>query len=223
VTPAHTLVANLVAVLLLGTLAGMAWQRRLSSCWTFTAVLILSAITNRLIVWWPATFYNRQFWVLKELGYAALHGLVMVELCVVGLRLFPRARRLALVAGALTLTASGMMVAVAAAPSYPAQLGVMVARGNIGLAWAFTMLIAVVWRYELPLQPFHRMILLGYVLYLSVYSALLSLVGLLGLAVHRYLAALDPAMFAATIGLWLLAAWEPDRVAATSVQVPARP
>jgi len=223
VTSAQILVANLVVILLGGTLVGMVWNRRLSACWSFTALLIVAMVTNRLVAWWPATFYTRQFWTAKELALSAIEALVAIELCVVTLRAFPRARRLAIVAVTCVVVVAGLVIVGSSTPDYYAVVGIRMARAQVGIAWAYATFIAVVWWFRLPLGQFEARIVLGFALYLSAYGSLLSVLGWLGWRFYPYVAALDPAASAATIGLWLLAAWQPEAFPARRAIATARP
>jgi len=58
VNPSQILIANLVAVLLATALLGLAWSGRALLCRSFTAFVGASLVTNRLVVWWPATFFT---------------------------------------------------------------------------------------------------------------------------------------------------------------------
>jgi hypothetical protein len=212
--PEQELVANVVAVLLLATLAGLAARGRILLCRSFAAYLTLALTTNRLITWWPERFYTSGFWTLKETLYALLMPLLALELTAVALEAFPRARRAGL---AVLVTIAGLTVlAVAAAPGpdYSARMGLLLARAQTGAVWGFVALLTIASWYHLPLHPTHRSIILGFALYLGFYGALLSAVGHFGWSAYRYLAALDPAAYAATVGLWMLAAWRKEEASA---------
>ncbi len=204
-TSAQILVADLVALLLVGTLAGMAWRGRLSLSWSFTALLAVTAVSNRLVVWWPEVFFTRHFWARKELAFSALQALVVLDLCL-ALRYWPRARRVAVVVVSFVIVATAIVL-VATRPDYEAR--VLFARANIGVAWAYAALVLVVWWFRLPINPFHHQILIGSALQLSFSGVMMALIGWLGTSMFTYFSALDPAVYAATAGIWFLAAWRP--------------
>lgn len=221
-TPAQVLIADLVATLLIGTLAGVIWRGRLSSCWPFSVLLILSMTTNRLVVWWPEAFHTRQFWMSKEIAFAALQMLVVLDLCG-ALCAWPRARRVSIIAVSCVIVATLVFVLSVDARGYEAQLGVLIARVNIGAAWAFAALVGVVWWFVLPLSPFVHRIVVGSTLHLSFYGALLASVDWLGWRIRPLLDALDPAVYAATLGIWMFAAWRLDGAPEEHAQAVARP
>jgi hypothetical protein len=51
------------------------------------------------------------------------------------------------------------------------------------------------------------MIAVGFVLYEGLYTVLLGLLGHYGAVAATYVSALDAAAYAATVGIWLNAAW----------------
>jgi hypothetical protein len=201
----RTLVPDLVVLLLMGTLAGLVTRGRLRACASFSLYLIACLFFNRLITWWPQHFLNRPFWTFKESCYIALKFAIAIELCIVALQGFPRARRLALAAVGIVAT---ITVASLATTSVSVE-SETIAAAQAGVVWAFAGVLFIALWFHLPLFPFYRMVMLGFGLYVGLYG------GVLGMAtwidprggVHRYLAALDAAAYAATIGLWALAAW----------------
>jgi hypothetical protein len=211
--PEQVLVANLVAALLLATLAGLAVRGRVLLCRSFAVYVALALTTNRLVTWWPEQFYTSDFWTFKETLHAILMALVALELTVVGLEAFPRARRAGVLALMLIAGVTALAVAAEPAPDYATRVGVLLARAQTGAVWGFVAVLAIASWYRLPLHPMHRSITLGFALNLGVYGVLLSAVGHFGWSAYRYVAALDPAAYAATVGLWMLAAWRPEAAA----------
>ena len=209
-TPDQVFVANLVAVLLVAVLLGLAVRQRALLCWSFVAYLVMAVVTNRLIVWWPERFYTLRFWVVKESLYAALMALIAFELAWVALEAFPRARRLSLLAVAVVAGVTLVVASAARSGDQAARVGEFMAAAQTGAVWTFVVLLAVASWYRLPLHAWHRSIALGFALYGGVYGALLATVGHFGWSAHRYVAPLEPAAYAATIGLWVLAAWRAE-------------
>ena len=221
--PEQVMVANLAAALLLATLMGLAARGRVRLCRAFAVYLALALTTNRLVTWWPERFYTRDFWTFNETLQAILIPLVALELMVVATRglpeAFPRARRAGVVA--LTLIAAATVLAMAATPArdYAARMGVL-AWAQAGAAWSFVAFLAIACWYRLPLHPMHRSITLGFALHLGIYGALLGALGHFGESAYRYVAALDPAAYTATVGVWMLAAWRPEPGSAPGHQAP---
>lgn len=196
------MIADLVAVLLAAALLALAVRGRAGVSWPFTAHLGLCLLTNRLITWWPERFYTQAFWWAKEAALAGLALVVLLGLTRAVLDAFPRARRFTLDATAAILACT----AVAAAFASPYDALSLVHGGTV---WGFALLLAVTLWFQLPLHPLHRAIMLGFALYLGAYGTVLGLVRYLEPAALPYLAALDAAAYAATLGLWLRAAVRP--------------
>ncbi|HEY6554723.1 MAG TPA: hypothetical protein VI669_15305, partial [Vicinamibacteria bacterium] len=75
--------------------------------------------------------------------------------------------------------------------------------------WLFTMLAALILWYRLPVDSFHKAILLGWVPYLLIFSAALNYVGDYG---PQFLSISNYVHTAAYLGLllfWTRAAWAP--------------
>ncbi len=127
---------------------------------------------------------------------------------------FPRARtvvRRGVVAVAM-LTLLGVSTAIAG--GYHVWVGTLAARASLGAAWAMLVVVMVTAWYRLPLGPWHRTIALGFVLYQGAYAVLLSALAGTGWAAYSYIVGLEPAVYAATVGVWAFGAWRTAWLAA---------
>lgn len=210
--PEAVLIAHVVAALLALTLIGLAARRRLADIPAFTIYLLTVLVTNRLITGWPEQFFVWKVWVVKEVVIQLLVLGVALDLADRSLRRFPRARLCALVAvGGITVMT--MAAALWAEPGHYFQaIAVLIPRLCAGAAVAFGVLALVAHWSLLPMSPFHRMVIAGFFLHLTAYLALLSLVKYFGWSAYPVLAALDPAAFAASVGLWAIGAWRVSSV-----------
>lgn len=208
-TPEQAAVADLAALLVAAVLVGAAASGRLWLCRSFGFYLVYTLATNRLVSWWPEHFFTWRFWTMKETLQAVLVVAVAVELARAAFAPFPRARRLAVVGvlsvATLAWLGAGAAAAVAGGGTPPAA---SVARAVLGAVWAMAVVVAVAYRYRLPLSPWHRLLALGFTLYYGLYALLLGALEQFGSPAHRYAAALDPAAYAATAGLWLSGCWQ---------------
>lgn len=207
-------VANLVGVILAMTLLGLVVRRRITLCRSFTVYIAGVFVTDRLAVHWPEQFWTQGFWHGKEFALAGFKLVIAAELAHLIFQALPRARRAAI---AFMIAATLVLAAAAASDPVPEgvpALGLAQARIQASAVWAFVMLVLLATWYHLPLHPFHRALLTGFALYLGVYGTLLGLLGSRGVGMYPYFAALDPAAYAATVGLWALAAWRPEEATA---------
>ncbi len=205
-------VADAVALLLVVCLAGLLLRRRTAAAPCFVAYLVIVLSTNRLIVWWPETFYRTWFWNAKEVAIGLLKLAVVLDLAAVAFAGWPRARR---VARAGLSTAIGAALVLPLAFAYAGRRADPMLAGigwlQAGTAWAFVALLALAHWYRLPLHGLHRAIITGFVLYLAVYAVALDLLRVMTWT--PTLAAIDPIAYAATVGLWAIEAWRPERLA----------
>lgn len=202
-SPAQVLVADLVALGILLALVGLFARRRLAAAPAFAVYLVFILATNRLVIWWPASFWRRRFWQWTEATSTGIELLVVLELAAIAFARWPRAVRLA--RGALAVVA----LATVTAPLLAFQGGAGVlgaaAWAQAGVTWAFVALLAVASWYHLPLHGLHRAICVGFVLYLAVYGVVLE--QLVRAPRHAFFTALDPIAYAATAGYWAIASW----------------
>ena len=205
------IVADLVAVLLLATLVGIWLSGRIGLCRSFALYLALAMVTNRLARWWPDRFFNMSFFSVKELVLAALSVVIVLELAWSGLASFPRARRISLwCVSAIALAGAAVVLSTSGARDYKTQIGVLVAGGQLCALVTLVVFLAVVQWYRLPLRPWHRAIAVGFLLYRGVYGVVLGVLGHYGGPTYAFVAELDRAAYAATVGLWGFAAWRAE-------------
>lgn len=210
---ADRLLANIALVLLGAALVGALVRRRWPQSRSFTAFLALAVLTNRLVTWWPDTFFNVPFWLTKEVLIASLLLGTVFEIARAALTGVPRGRRRA-VAWLVVLVGQVSIMAVAAVvpivsflPQHSAQL--QFALGVVGhlelcIAWSVAALLLVTYWYRLPLDSYNQQILIG--LLLGEGGAAIVL-GLTQERVSTTLQALYPAMTVASAGVWAYAAW----------------
>ncbi len=205
------IIADLAALLLLATLVGMALSGRIQLCRSFALYLAVVVVVNRLIRWWPEQFYTSRFFTGKELVYAGLSIAIVIELAWSGLASFPRARRISL--ALVSVVTLGFVVAAVrtfGANDYATQIGVVVGGAQSFALAALVVFLAVAQWYRLPLRPWHRAIAIGFLLYRGVYGVLLGALAHWGGPVYAFVAELDRAAYAVTVGLWGFAAWRTE-------------
>ena len=213
-TPAQALVANAAWVGICVTLIGIFARHRWRLCRSFAVYLACCLVTNRLIAWWPSTFYNLHFYALKEVGLILLHITVSVELTLLLMAALRGVRRIA-VATVMAVALVGCAGAIAmegsrATPGLsPAMQAAVSTCGMLSAAgvWTLVAFLLVAQWYRLPIHPWHRDITLGFLLYGGVYSVLLGLTEVRGSSMYHLLVVWDPSAYTATVLLWAIAAW----------------
>jgi hypothetical protein len=89
-------------------------------------------------------------------------------------------------------------------------LGSLRLRLEVGVAWTFAAIAALVRWYDIPLSSIHRSIILGFVVHLFVFSTLLETIAAHGFAWAAPLITLSPAAFLAVSCWWAWTAWRPE-------------
>ncbi len=206
---AQLLVSDIVALLLLLCLVGLCVRRRLAAVPCFAIYLGLVLASDRMITWWPATFYTRPFFYWKESTLGLLTIAIILDLAAIAFASWPRARRIARFALAIIGVATAVLPFLLLSregTSEPA-LGAL-AWVQAGTAWGFVVLLEVAHWYRLPLHGLHRSMVIGFVLYLALYATALGLSR--HWPGHAMLLALDSLVYTASLGIWTVAAWRPE-------------
>jgi hypothetical protein len=212
-TASQVLIAHVVKVLVLLTLAGIIARRRWRVCWSFTAYLAVILICNSLVSFWPERFYQPWFWIVRTGLYDALKVAIAVELAYRTFQAFPGAQATARrVLFLLVLVSSVLLMALPWDSSYGAALFEWEPRILTATIWLLNALAVVVIWYRLPIHAYHKAILLGFVPYLLVFTILLRLLRHYGWDILPVVQAAEPAAYMLLMGWWAWAAWEPESV-----------
>ncbi len=212
----QVLVAHAVKVLVLVALAGIVARHRARLCWSFVAYLSTIVVSNTLISVWPDTFFVPSFYLLKQALYDCLRLAIAVELAYRTFQAFPGAQSTArrVVFALLTVTS----VALIGVPSglsngspglYDTALKEWEPRVMTGTIWLMNgVALLVIW-YRVPIQAYHKAILLGFVAYLLTFTTLLRLLQIYDWDVLPIIQSTEPAAFFVLVGWWAWAAWQP--------------
>ncbi|HXB53907.1 MAG TPA: hypothetical protein VN461_03925 [Vicinamibacteria bacterium] len=216
-------------LLILAAVVGIVIRRRYRICPTF--VLYLGAVLtfDLLVIFGPAWFYTRMAWVLKEVFVAALRFGVALELSFRTFRAFPGARSTArgvvllLLAvtfvTVLAVTGDGSQSTASAPPTFELIAGRIQPRLVNGTIWLFAAIAATILWYRLPVDPFHKAILIGFVPYLLVFTTGLNVLDSYGWDLRTLVNYADVGAYIALMAYWARAAWLP---AAAPIQAPER-
>jgi hypothetical protein len=218
---AGTLLAYGGTALLALALAGIIARRRYR-VWLFLALFLTVTLASTVMMLaWPERFYTSVFWQAKETALNLMRFAMALELAWRTFRAFPGA--LATVRWALLFVLAVTFLAVVAVSgsgtnyqSFLAELHPRVLNGSI---WLFTAIAALILWYRLPVDPFHKSVLLSYVPYLLVFTVTMNVLGSLGrVGWERGTPAmyLNQIAYLALMVHWAWAAWR-------RAQAPARP
>jgi len=205
--------AHLTDLLLGLVLAGLVVNGRARLCWSFAGYVAAVLICDRLIVWWPESFYTRGFWAMKESLYWLLKLGVAAEIGLLTFAALPRARRILIGLLSLVLLAAAL-AQLAPAAERPgdayAWAGVVGPRGQAGMVCLLASVVVIAVYYRVPLHPLHRSIVIGLALYLVAYTSVLATLREIGARAYLIMNVLDPVAYAATVGLWARASWRSE-------------
>jgi len=145
--------------------------------WFFFALFLgVSLLCTLLMLCWPRVFYTRDFWQGKENALNLLRFAMALELAYRTFRAFPGAR--ATLRWVLLFVLATTLLAVIAVSggagdfrSFMADLQPRVLNGSI---WLFTAIAALILWYRLPVDPFHKAVLMSYVPFLLAFTVSMS-------------------------------------------------
>jgi hypothetical protein len=197
------------------TVAGLLLRGRAFICRAFTLYLSFIVVVDVLALRLPDRYWTMQFWLFKRTALDVLELSIAVELAYWIFLGFPGAARNARAVVFLFLV--GTLVAVLMFPHEVLThdqsnlvLGSLRLRLEVGVAWLFTAIAALVRWYDIPLPSIHRSIMLGFVIHLFVFSTLLETVAAHGYAWAVPIITLSPAAFMIISCWWAWTAWRPE-------------
>ena len=202
------LIGHAVKVVLVAALVGLYARGRSGRCHAMVAYLWAALLSNSLTTFWPDIFFNYGFWVRRQALFDVLKLLIGVEIALRAFRVFPGARatweRL-LAASVVVATTLGFWFLPPDVPH-----GVLFAQQPQIIAatvWLFTVTSLVIVHYRIPVDPWHRAILLAFVPYLLVFTTAITVMKNLGASIHPAMGFLDSAAYLVLIAYWAQTAW----------------
>jgi len=148
---------------------------------------------------------------MKETVYAVLKILVAVEIWQRSFSSLPRARvRVGfLLVAALSTTAAAVHTIPTDLHPYDTLMGILIPRFQAGTLILYATIVSASWWYRMPLHPFYRAIIMGFGAFLTVYTLLLSLLGVQSGSSRAGLwtAVLNAAAYIAVSTWWAWVAW----------------
>ncbi len=217
-TPLDQAIMHTGTALACAVLAGLFWRRRLGRCVGFVLYLLSVAVPSLLVGVWPERFFTWSIWTATELTQAALALASALEIAWRALEGLPAAAHMArrLIFVVLVLTAGFtwmapqqpiVQIAHSSAREHAAAYVAMalLPRLTYGTAALFTGLLAVLTFYLLPVDPFHRAVMVGFSLYLVLFSVLF--ISIFSEATRAVYTRVNSFAYLALLGGWAYAAW----------------
>ena len=199
-------------IILAVVLVGLFVRGRARSCYSFTLYVIAVLACEILITAWPGRFHHWKFWVFKEILLIVLKFAIALELAGRTFSAFPGARTTA--RGVLFLAVLGSLAAVLAVPAtnpdFPELASHVFPRILNGTIWLFTAVATVILWYRLPVDLFHKAILVGFVAFSLVFTVALNLLDLIGWHLQEQASYLQSGAYLLLLGYWAYAAWCPQ-------------
>jgi hypothetical protein len=235
----QTGVAWTVQLLTVAILAGLLARRRYRACYSFVLYLLVILVADLLRLLGPsrleptamlfpylgkAGFSSRTFWFFKELMITLLRFAVALELGFRAFRSFPGARSTA--RGVLFVLLTVTLVSVILVTPQVSALdpddrleqvvGLLQPRVLNGTVWLLTGMAGLILWYRLPVDHFHKAILLGLVPYLLIFAIGLNRIESYDWkdSARELFNAVYTMAFLLLLAFWAKAAWAPFRAPA---------
>lgn len=197
-------------------LVALVMRDRYKACILFPLYVAAVLVPVFLFAVWPERFYTWPNYLLRETVHNLLKFAIALELGYRTFRAFPgawtQAKRLILV---IIVVIAVVVFAAITAQRDPADIQVeWHARVLNGTIWLFTGIAAVVLWYRLPVDPFHKAILVGFVPYLLVFSFGMRALVEIGWEQSRLYQRVHALAYVLLLAYWNRAAWAREPVRA---------
>ncbi len=205
-----------VSVLLsLVALGGLVARRKVDVCRFFVLYLGAVALADLLVLIWPEHFYRQWFWFGSQLVINVLRFALALELTYRTFRAFPSARATArgvlfvvlLITLVIVFAGTGDLEPPEGAPALGPLISRVQPRVLNGAVWLFAVVALLILWYRLPVHPFHKSILIGYVPYLLVFAVSLNLIESQGWGVREIVNPILGFAYLLVLTYWAVAAW----------------
>lgn len=219
-TPQQILVATLAQLGLALCLAGVAMRARFRVSRGFTLYLAACLAGNISVTVWPSVFFTLSWWVARSMVYNSLRLATALELVYWTFSAMPGAHRTA--RGVLLSILGLTFLSLVFLPDGGGEDSVhfiLLPRMLNGAIWLFAATVGVSLLYRVPVHPWHRAIMTGFAVYLTIFTVLLRLMAVLGWDALGLLNTLEPLSYVALLGYWTWAAWRTDEAPTTDPEV----
>jgi len=219
-TEQQVLVACLAQMGLALCLAGVVRRDRFGFSRCFALYLAACLAGNLTVTLWPDVFFTGSWWLVRQMTYNGIRLATAMELVYWTFSAMPGAHRAA--RHVLLAILAATFVSLLLLPDGGGEFSIrfiLLPRLLNGAIWLFVATVGVSLLYRVPLHPWHRAIMTGFAVYLTIFTVLLRLVALMGWDLLDVLNALEPPAYVVLLGYWTWAAWRTDPVPAVDREV----
>jgi hypothetical protein len=199
------LLGHAVKIAIVIALVGLYRTGRSRRCLSVVAYLWVALLGNSLTTFWPEIFFEARFWSRRQALFDLLKLAMGLEVAWRAFAAFPGARATwdRLLAVSIVAGSSAAFLAVPRPPAYSVIFDLQ-PRIVAGTVWLFTITALIVVYYRIPLDDWHRAILLGLAPYQVVFTWLIT-------SLHRpawpLVGFLEQVAYLAMIAWWARCAW----------------
>lgn len=218
--PLQLAIAHGTKLAILVVIVGILARRRQRECRSFLVYLVVIAICNTLVSFWPETFYFHSFYIRKQVAYDILKLVIALELGYAAFRSFPGALPAVRIVVLAVLVASTWFIADSAAietDRLPWHRPVV-----MGTLWLYTAVAALVLWFRIPVTFWHRAILMGFAPYLAFFTFLGGFLASHGWDAAPLFNAIEPPAYLLVMSIWGVAAWRREEEYVVAPEVAAR-
>jgi hypothetical protein len=194
-------------------LVGVFWRRRYREWLLLPVFLAIIAIYSSLITLSFDRFHSPEIYIGKEALLHVVRLVMALELALRIFRAFPGAmatlRRVLLVI--LVVTAAVVVTGMPAEWTYESFVGQVQPRVVNAAVWLFTGIAGLILWYRLPVSPFQKAVVLSYVPYLLIFTAVMDRLGSLGWQRGVVFIYLNQLAYLALLSYWAYVSWRQDR------------
>ncbi len=170
------LIAHAVKVAVLATLVGLWARDKGGRCQAMVAYLLVALIGNSLTTFWPDIFFNWPFWIARQALFDILKLLIGIEIAVRAFRVFPgaRARWRAVVLASIVFPSTAAFLLLPRQET-TGTLFALQPQVVAATVWLYTATALVIVYHRIPVDPWHRAILLGFTPYQLVFTFVVTI------------------------------------------------
>ena len=200
--------------LIVALLAGLLWRGKAAQAAAFSIYVGVNAAFGCVILASPGS-YTPEMFMVKQGIYDSLLFAMAIEIAFKVFSNFAGVARKVrgLLAGAVVVSTSAILLVTPRSLDYSHLSAFQPAVTTAGI-WCLAFVATLIVWYQIPVPPFTRAVILGYVPYLVVFVICADLLGRLGWGVVREINIMNAIAYDVVAGYWAYAAWRKDPVAA---------